>query len=91
LLVEEMTGKRVSSGVIQLADRKWSMPFGAAERREILGMLNEMRAFQGAADVRRSHAGTGKCMGVRVPGRVRAGACLNLPGGIKPRPILFRE
>jgi CRISPR-associated exonuclease Cas4 len=72
LLVEEMTGKPVTSGVIQFADRQWTVPFGAAERREILGILGEMRALQGAANVRRSHSHAGKCRGC---GFNAAGVC----------------
>jgi CRISPR-associated exonuclease Cas4 len=63
LLVEEMTGKAVSCGVIQFSDRQWTVPFGEAERREILALLGEMRALQGATDVRRSHSRAGRCRG----------------------------
>ena len=63
LLVEEMTGKPVFSGVIQFADRQWAVPFWAAERRKILAILDEMRALQGAVSVRRNHSQAGKCRG----------------------------
>lgn len=63
LLVEEVIGEKVRSGEIQFADRKWSVTWGVEQRRTILGILDEMRAMQGAADVKRSHTQAGKCRG----------------------------
>lgn len=70
LLIEDVMGVRVRSGVIQFADRKWPVNFGEAERREILGVLGEMQQMQGAGDVRRSHNSAGRCRGCgfRAPG-----------------------
>ncbi len=61
LLIEEVTDERIRSGVIEFADRKWSVAFGRRERREILGILEDMRDLQGRAEVGRSHAQAGKC------------------------------
>ena len=63
LLVEEVTGERVRSGVIEFSDRMWPIAFGDRERREILGLLEEIRDTQGRAEVGRSHAQAGRCRG----------------------------
>jgi CRISPR-associated exonuclease Cas4 len=63
LLVEEATGEPVRSGVIAFADRRWTVPFGKRERREILNILADMQDLRGRAAVSRDHAEAGKCRG----------------------------
>ena len=63
LLVEDATGERIRSGVIGFADREWPVAFGDRERREILGILGEMRGLRGRAEVGRSHSQAGRCRG----------------------------
>jgi CRISPR-associated exonuclease Cas4 len=63
LLVEEVTGEPVRSGVIAFADRRWPVAFGKRERRDILSILADMRDMQGRAAVSRDHAQAGKCRG----------------------------
>ena len=63
LLVEEVMGEPVRSGVIAFANRRWPVAFGERERRDILGILADMRSMRGRAVVSRDHAQAGKCRG----------------------------
>lgn len=63
LLIEDAMGKPVREGIIEFADRKWPVEFGSGQRKAILAILDDMRAQQGQAEVKRSHASAGKCRG----------------------------
>ena len=61
LLVEESMGERVSHGLLAYPSRQFEVPFGPAERREIVELLEAMRAAEGAPEVRRSHHQAARC------------------------------
>jgi CRISPR-associated exonuclease Cas4 len=56
-------GPRDRFGVLQYADRKWTVPFRERERRAILALLAEVRELEGASDVRRNHNQAARCRG----------------------------
>jgi CRISPR-associated exonuclease Cas4 len=60
LLVEEALGGAVSSGVLEYRDRRMVLPFGAAARQEITGLLARMDAER---DAHRSHDQAARCRG----------------------------
>lgn len=69
LLVEDVMGVQVRSGILQFANRQWTLNFGDGERRMLLAILDEMRSVQSPAEVNRSHDQAGKCCrcGFRAP------------------------
>jgi CRISPR-associated exonuclease Cas4 len=66
LLVEELMGKPVQSGILQYADRKVTVSFGTSERAWVLGLLEEMRNCRNSRDVARSHSHMNRCRGCGV-------------------------
>jgi CRISPR-associated exonuclease Cas4 len=63
LLVAEQYGRRPPRGYIRYADRAFAVEFTASLEREVLELLDAMRADAEAGDVHRSHNSTARCRG----------------------------
>jgi CRISPR-associated exonuclease Cas4 len=61
LLIEENYRQSVSFGILRYADSAFRIPFGDAERQEILGLLSEIQEARKARDVRRNHNRARRC------------------------------
>lgn len=66
LLVEDVFGEPVPHGILQFADREVRVPFTEKCREQVLAVLAEMRALDGAADVERSHESPARFRGCGV-------------------------
>jgi CRISPR-associated exonuclease Cas4 len=63
VLVAEHYGRRPARGYIRYPDRSYVVEFTAALERQVLGLLEQMRAEAEAEDVHRSHNSAARCRG----------------------------
>jgi CRISPR-associated exonuclease Cas4 len=61
LLAEDAVGEPVQNGLLEYANRQFPIPYGPAERQEIIALLDKMRAAETAGDAQRSHHDPRRC------------------------------
>jgi CRISPR-associated exonuclease Cas4 len=61
VLIEDVWGVAVMHGLIEYADRRFTVPYGPEQRRQVLELAEEIRRDRRAADVARSHHEAWKC------------------------------
>jgi CRISPR-associated exonuclease Cas4 len=61
VLIEDVWGATVTHGLIEYPDRRFTIPYGPRERRQVLDLADEVRRDRVAADVARNHHDAWKC------------------------------
>ena len=61
VVVEDVWGVTVTHGLLDYGDRRFTIPYGPEQRRQVLDLAEEIRRNRKAADLRRSHHEGWKC------------------------------
>jgi CRISPR-associated exonuclease Cas4 len=75
MLIEDVWGVTVTHGLLEYSDRRFTIPYGLEQRRQVLELADEIRVERWAGPSDRSHNEAGRCWNCWV--RASCGQALN--------------